>query len=101
MNETAIMHRILLALSEAGHTVFRANVGLFFTKDGRPVQTGLPKGFSDVFGFTKSGRPFFLEIKSETGRLRPEQYMFLEAMKAKGAIAGVARSVESALTICG
>jgi len=100
MNETAIMHHIMLALSEAGHTVFRGNVGMFFTKDGRPVQTGLPKGFSDIFGFTKAGKPFFLEIKSETGRLRLEQYKFLEAMKSKGAIAGVARSVESALTFC-
>lgn len=98
MNETAIQHHIQLALSEAGHTVFRANVGTFFTKDGRAVATGLPTGFSDLFGFTITGRPFFIECKSETGRLRPDQIAFLAAMQQRGAIACVARSVADALS---
>lgn len=100
MNETAIMHRIMLALSEAGHTCFRANVGTFFTKDGRPVRTGLPNGFSDLFGMTATGRTFFLEIKTPTGRLRTEQFKFLEAMRQRGAIAEVVRSPEEAVIAC-
>jgi hypothetical protein len=81
----------MLALSDAGCVVFRANVGLFFTRDGRPVRTGLPVGFSDLFGFRPDLRPFFVETKTARGRLRPEQARFLEAMRERGAIAIVAR----------
>lgn len=87
----------MIALSAGGHQVFRGNVGMFYTKDGRPVRSGLPPGFSDIFGFTSDHRPFFLEIKTVTGRIRPEQTAFLDAMRKRGAIAGVARSVAEAL----
>lgn len=63
------MRSIMLALSADGHFVARANVGLFFTKDGRPVKTGLPVGFSDVFGHMKSNaRAFYLEVKTQDAK---------------------------------
>lgn len=91
MRESAILHRCMLALSEAGCTVFRTNVGMFYTIDGRPVTTGLPRGFSDLFGHRPDGRAFYVEVKSERGRLRPEQTAFITAMRARGAVAVVAR----------
>lgn len=94
MREAAVLHRCMLALSEAGCTVFRANVGLFYTRDGRPVQTGLPVGFSDLFGFRPDLVPFFCEVKSATGRVRPEQAAFLDAMRARGAVAVVTRDAD-------
>lgn len=91
------MRAIMIALSNDGHFVVRANVGLFFTKDGRPVSTGLPKGFSDLFGHRQDdARAFYLEVKSATGRVTAEQAAFVNAMKLRGAIAGVVRSVEDA-----
>ena len=99
MKEIDIQNQIRIELSQIAVT-FRANVGVFFTRDGRPVSTGLPKGFSDLFGFRKSdGRAFFLEIKNEKGKLSKDQEIFLEAMKNLGAIAGVARSPDEALRI--
>ncbi len=75
-------------------------MGTFRTTDGRMVSTGLPKGFSDLFGFRKSdGKMFFLEVKNEKGRLRADQKHFIEMMKKNGAIAGVARSVEEAIEL--
>jgi hypothetical protein len=91
MRESAILHQCMLALSEAGCTVFRANVGRWETKDGRWVSTGLPVGFADLFGFRPDGRAFFVEVKSSTGRLRDEQRTFLGAMRERGAVAVVAR----------
>ncbi|PGX99933.1 VRR-NUC domain-containing protein [Bacillus cereus] len=80
--------------------VFRANVGTFKTADGRTVSTGLPKGFSDLFGYRKSdGKMFFIEVKNENGRLRPDQKHFIETMHKNGAIAGVARSPEDAIKL--
>lgn len=99
LSEGDTMRQIMIALSADGHAVFRANVGLFYTRDGRPVSTGLPPGFSDLFGFTPQGRAFFLEIKTPTGRIRPEQAAFLEAMRKRGALAGVARSVQDARAV--
>lgn len=99
MKELAIQHHIQLALSEAGHTVFRANVGVFKTEDGRYINTGLPKGFSDLFGFTSAGAPFFMEVKTEKGGARPDQVRFLEAMRNRGAIVGIVRSVDDALKL--
>lgn len=92
------MRSIMLALSSQGHFVARANVGLFFTQDGRPVRTGLPPGFSDLFGHRAGDcRAFYLEVKTPTGRVRPEQQRFIAAMRERGAIAGVVRSVEEAV----
>jgi hypothetical protein len=91
------MRQIMVALSADGHFVARANVGLFFTADGRPVKTGLPKGFSDLFGHRLSdARAFYLEVKTATGRARPEQLAFIAAMKKRGALAAIVRSVEDA-----
>lgn len=97
--ESNIQNSIRLALVPYA-IVFRANVGVFKTADGRTISSGLPKGFSDLFGFRKSdGKMFFIEVKNEKGRLREDQIHFIEAMKKNGAIAGVARSPEQAISI--
>ena len=100
--ETDIMNEIRLALSKDGHINFRGNVGRVKMADGRWFSTGLPDGFSDLFGFRKTdAKAFFIEVKTESGRLRKEQEKFLDAMEKHGAITGVARSTEDALRIVG
>lgn len=80
--------------------LFRANVGSGITYDGRHFDTGLPKGFSDLFGFRLSdGKAVFIEVKSAVGRVRPEQINFIRKMQIYGALAGIARSVEDARKI--
>ncbi len=97
--EHAIQNAVRIALSEYA-TVFRANVGSGVTYDGRHFETGLPKGFSDLFGFRHSdGKIFFIEVKTPSGRLSKDQKHFLEQMRNYGAIAGVARSVDDAIKI--
>ena len=97
MTEADLMRQIMVALSADGHFVARANVGLFFTADGRPVKTGLPKGFSDLFGHRQADcHAFYLEVKTATGRATKEQLAFIAAMKKRGAIAAIVRSVEDA-----
>jgi hypothetical protein len=99
MKEIDIQNSIRLALNPYA-IVFRANVGVFNTADGRTISTGLPKGFSDLFGFRKKdGKMFFIEVKNEKGRLRKDQEHFIETMRQNGAIAGVARSPEEAIAL--
>lgn len=97
--EHAIQNAIRIALSDRA-TVFRANVGSGITYDGRHFDTGLPKGFSDLFGFRHSdGKIFFIEVKTPKGRVSEAQKNFITQMRSHGAIAGVARSVDDALKI--
>jgi hypothetical protein len=101
MNEHSIQNAIRLKLSELGFCVFRANVGRFQTKDGRWFDTGLPRGFSDLFA-VKDGRIYFLEVKTETGRPSEEQLRFLAVMRDRyGCVAEIVRSVDDAVRAVG
>lgn len=97
--EHTIQNKIRVALTENGYTVFRANVGKVKTADGRWFDTGLPKGHPDLYGFRPDGKIFYIEVKNANGRVRPEQKQFIKTVKARGALAGIARSVEDALDI--
>lgn len=99
MREKDIQNEIRLALSDIA-VVFRANVGTFMSNDGRMIATGLPKGFSDLFGTRKiDGKSFYIEVKNDRGRTSKDQDKFLQQMKKNNAIVGVARSAEEAIRI--
>ncbi|WP_338230978.1 VRR-NUC domain-containing protein [Lactiplantibacillus paraxiangfangensis] len=100
MREQEIQNNIRVAVSAAGCTIFRANVGKVKTEDGRWFDAGLPQGFPDLFGFRHSdGKIFFIECKNETGRPRKDQVKFHEFLQRKRMIHGIARSPEDALNI--
>ena len=97
--EHDIQNRIRAATAPYA-VIFRANVGRGFTQDGRYFSTGLPVGFSDLFGFRKSdGRAVFIEVKTTSGRASKEQKHFLAEMRKAGAIAGICRSPEEAIKL--
>ncbi|WP_180764367.1 VRR-NUC domain-containing protein [Falseniella ignava] len=90
--ETALMNRLRVKASEYG-VCFRANVGKVRMADGRFFDTGLPRGFSDLFGVrNEDGKAFFIEVKTEKGRPSKEQLNFIEQMNKRGALAGICRN---------
>lgn len=89
----------MIALSESGCLIWRNNTGILKDKTGRPIKFGLCKGSSDLIGLTPSGQFLAVECKTATGRFRPEQTAFIDAVRKKGGRAGIARSVEDALKI--
>ena len=110
MSEQRIQQEIRLAVSKGDTRVFRNNTGTLRDANGRPVTFGLCKGSADLIGWrTVTITPEMvgqriavftsIEVKTATGRLRPEQQQWLDAVQAAGGIAGVARSVEDALRI--
>lgn len=126
MSEHAIQNAIRNAL--AGHAlIFRVNVGTGWTGDAkrlpgpgnrvlienaRPFTTGLPPGFSDLFGLvTVEITPDMvgqrvavftaLEVKTERGRASPQQQAFIRAVNDNGGRAGVVRSPEDAFQVIG
>lgn len=99
MREADIQNLIRLALNPYA-IIFRANVGKVKMQDGRYFDTGLPKGYSDLSGFRKSdGKAIFLEVKTATGKVRPDQIHFLNTMNQYDVIAAVVRSPEEAIRI--
>lgn len=106
--------------------IFRANTGQGWTGDrverlgggrvmihgARPFNTGLPPGFSDLFGMVPTvitqdmvgqtlGVFTAIEVKTAVGRVSPKQAAFLRAVNDNGGKSGVARSVDDALALVG
>lgn len=107
MTEIDIMHKIMLAVSSAGHKIFRVNVGAGWlsrtrgSADARYFKTGVPPGYSDLSGCRgDNGRAIFIECKTATGRATQAQEQFILQMLLAGANAGIARNAEEALEIC-
>ena len=99
-SEANIQNEILIALSKAGCLVWRQDTGAYKDpKSGRLIRYGLCKGSSDIIGLCADGTFLAVEVKTATGRIRPEQETFIAAVKRAGGRAGVARSVDEALRI--
>ena len=99
MKEMDVMRACMLALSEAGCLIWRNNVGVLPDRNGVPIRFGLCVGSADLIGITPCGRFLAVEVKTKTGRVRPEQQRFIDAVNAKGGVAGVARSPADALAL--
>ena len=68
--------------------------------NGRWFDTGLPKGFSDLFAI-KNSRIAFIEVKVKPNAPTPEQRNFIAQMSGRyGCAAGVCYSVEEAVRLC-
>jgi hypothetical protein len=106
-SEQTIQQEIRIACSNGDTRLFRNNTGTLKDQHGRPVSFGLCKGSADLIGWKRVmvtpdmvGQQvavfLSIEVKTPTGRIRPEQQAWLETVQAAGGIAGVARSVEDA-----
>ena len=109
-SEQSIQQHIRITCSTGATRLFRNNTGTLRDQHGRPVSFGLCKGSADLIGYRSItitpdmvGQQVAvftsIEVKTPTGRIRPEQQQWLETVQAAGGIAGVARSVEDALRI--
>ena len=109
-SETDLQQRIRLALgTRPDLRLFRNNTGtLPDPRTGRPVQFGLARGSADLIGYrTVTITPEMvgqrvaiftsLEVKTPTGRIRPEQVNWQRAVSSAGGIAAIVRSVDDAI----
>jgi len=109
-SEQTIQQHIRLACSIGTCRLFRNNTGTLRDINGRPVSFGLCKGSADLIGWRSVtitpemvGQQIAvftsIEVKSSSGRVKPEQQQWLNTVQAAGGIAGVARSVEEAMDL--
>ena len=107
--ETTLQQQIRLALgTNPDARIFRNQVGsLPDPRTGRLVTFGLAKGSADLIGWrtvtitqamvgTRLAVFTSIEVKTPTGRVRPEQQAWLDVVLRGGGIAGIARSVTDA-----
>ena len=115
VNETKLGKHISLMASQLGHRIFRNNRGeswigkaVFFSKpakievfpgdvvirNAKRIQFGLVNGAGDFIGYSSAGKFISIELKTETGKIRPEQIAFSDAVKKAGGIAGIIRTEE-------
>lgn len=95
--EADIQSAILRALKAhpAVAFFFRMNTGAMAVGEGKSrrfVRFG-PKGSPDIHGYLKDGRALYIECKTRTGRVSPEQQEFHDRARQAGAVAIIARSV--------
>lgn len=110
--ETKLMRTIMVAISQAGHTVWRNETGQFWT--GKPIHkdidtitlanprmipVGLCVGSSDLIGITRQGIFFAVEVKTKTGAISKQQQQFIDHINSTGGKASVCRSVDDALKL--
>lgn len=88
------IHRTLASRPDV--RLFRNHVGKVRGEDGRWHTFGLAPGSADLIGWVR-GRFLSIEVKSATGRVRPEQTNWMNAVNAHGGIAFVARSAAEAV----
>lgn len=93
--ETKLQSQIMIALSKYGIPI-RQQCGKFKTMYGGVISIGIP-GMSDILFFRKDGTPFWLEIKTKTGRPSKEQIHFLNEMKKINVKGAIIRSVDEAI----
>ena len=109
-SEQSIQQHIRLTCSTGATRLFRNNTGTLRDINGRPVSFGLCKGSADLIGWRSVtitpemvGQQIAvftsIEVKSSSGRVKPEQQQWLNAVQAAGGIAGVARSVGEAMDL--
>jgi hypothetical protein len=108
-SETHLQQEIRLAVgTRPDLRLYRNNCGsLPDPRTGRLVTFGLARGSADLIGWrtvtitqamvgTRLAVFTSIEVKTPTGRIRPEQQAWLTAVHQAGGIAGIARSVTDA-----
>lgn len=103
--ETHLVRRLMLRATELGARLFRNNVGQYIDRNGNVIRYGLCNGSSDLIGWTPVtitpdmvGRTVAVftavEAKTLTGRPTMAQIGFLDAVRAAGGRAILARSTD-------
>lgn len=95
--EAAALVEVLQALRAHPAVVWCERMNSGATRIGtRWVKFGFT-GCPDVLGQLRDGRLLGVEVKSPTGKLRPEQSIFLELIRSAGGVAFMARDLRDVL----
>ena len=94
MKESELLSFALTCLKQSGLVYWRVPNGpVVHSINGSQIRKKSPiKGFPDIAGVLPSGKFFAIELKTDKGRLSPEQIDWITRLNHSGAIAVVLRS---------
>jgi hypothetical protein len=92
MTEHEIQSDIIALLESHGALVIRMNAGR-----GRYNQRLAPAGTPDLLALLETGETIWIEVKTPTGKLRPEQVAMHERLCDMGHTVIIARGVDDVL----
>lgn len=105
--EAGIQKAILQLLAAEKIPAWRMNSGAYKSETGTFIRYG-NKGMADIvavlperFGVHNAGRFLAIEVKSEKGRLTPDQKAFAETINSCCGYAIIARSVDDVIDFLG
>lgn len=110
MKESELLSYALTCLKQSGLVYWRVPNGpVMHSINGKMIRKCSPvKGFPDLAGVFPNGKFFAIELKTDKGRLSPEQAEWITKLNLSGAMAIVLRSkdeirefIEAALKIKG
>ena len=98
--ESGLQKLILDWLAVKKYYVWRNYVGAIIRKD-QSFGKNPAKGMPDIMGILKTcpGRLFAIEVKTKTGRIYPHQKERIAELNANGALAFVARDLETVIKV--
>ena len=98
--ESDIVRTILEYLQIKGHLCKRNNAGMLFVKGSGGKRNAIKigeKGWPDIEGITGLGKYFGIEVKTQKGRLTPDQEIVGKKILKKQGIWFVARSLDDVI----
>jgi hypothetical protein len=101
--ESQVLKTVLRALElhPAVAKVWRMNTGAGKLVRASGASQWINFGFSgspDIYGYTKSGKAIFCEVKRPSGVVTPEQQAFIQEAQKHGCVAFVARGADCVTT---
>lgn len=94
MNEFEIRDQIVEFLEKKGIYCWKDRQLVSKPGKGTSVKA---RGVPDILGWLKDGTFLGIEVKTEKGRIRPEQDAFIERASKDGCMVFVARSLEDVM----
>jgi hypothetical protein len=99
MSESQLLYETMQELGKHG-AVYRTNSGSVRLSNGKYFRA-MPEGFADVMFVRPDGVVCFIELKTGHNKLSDKQAAFIEKMRGMNCRAGVAYTVDEAMSICG
>lgn len=99
MSEAALQRAIADTLTYHGFLVIRVNSGLARAMHGDGAVQLAPAGTPDLLAVPPQGSPWWIEVKTPTGRVRPEQARMHQELRERGQLVYVVRSIDQLLRL--
>ncbi len=99
MSEAALQRAIADTLAYHGFLVIRVNSGLARGLHGDGAVQLAPAGTPDLLAVPPQGAPWWLEIKTPTGQVRPAQKRMHEELRGRGQPVYIVRSIDQLLRL--